>query len=251
MAFLGFVACRDPASIYMVTCFYQISTLHLQYHHPLTKCYLRSIAGQMEICPSSTKTIRIQNYNFNCLPISHGPKIRPTGFNSVQKKGQWSRALALCTWTSDCPLLLLKHAKLWDFSVLICPHKKKGSIFKIFQGKYWMSPQVSTLSALMETGLFRALQGITLQCSGLTVSITTCNTVISSCDEGAVMWMSWVGSRRSVMWYSLILSYGCFHLFPKFPKLEIPPNGCLIRTKSSTNGWFGGTPISGNLHIII
>ncbi|CAL1166372.1 unnamed protein product, partial [Cladocopium goreaui] len=42
-------------------------------------------------------------------------------FNSVQKKGQWSRALALC---------------------------------------------------------------ITLQCSGLTVSITTCNTLISTCNEG-------------------------------------------------------------------
>jgi len=41
-----------------------------------------------------------------------------------------------------------------------------------------------------------ALPGITLQCSGLTVSITTCNTLISTCNEGAVMWgndeLSWI-----------------------------------------------------------
>ena len=74
LAFLRFFFGVPRPSQHLYTCIYQIFALHLQYYHPLTKCYLRSlqIAGKVEIGPSSsTKTIRIQNYNFNCFHHHH------------------------------------------------------------------------------------------------------------------------------------------------------------------------------------
>ena len=35
-----------------------------------------------------------------------------------------------------------------------------------------------------------------------------------------------------------------------FPKLGVPPNGWCIRGHPSINGWFEGSPMSGNLHMV-